>query len=112
YAALEWLMFQMSGVGPFFGQVAYFHRQAEKNTGAIERFTKESLRIFGVLDARLGRAEHLAGAYSIADVATYPWVAAAYGRLGLQPTGFKNVERWHAAVGARPAVERGMKVPA
>ncbi len=113
YEALEWLMFQMSGVGPMFGQVAYFNRQPEKNLGAIERFTKEAQRILGVLDGRLAHCEHLAGEYSIADVATYPWVYAARERISLAtPGAYPHVERWLATVGARPAVERGMKVPA
>ena len=110
---LEWLMFQMSAVGPIFGQLYYFATQMpEKHPPSIEHFRTEVARIIGVLDEQLGRGEHLAGDYSIADIATYPWIAAALGsalRGALGPA--KNVERWAAAVATRPAVQRGMQVP-
>jgi GST-like protein len=112
YEALEWLMFQMGGVGPMFGQVHHFVRQAkEKVPYAIERYTREKDRLYGVLDKRLGEAEHLAGEYSIADIATYPWVARHEWHKTDLAT-FPNVKRWFDALSARPAVQRGMAVPA
>ena len=112
YAALEWLMFQMGGVGPIFGQVHHFVRAAKEQVPyAIERYTKETRRLYGVLDARLGQVEYLAGDYSIADIATYPWVARhEWHRTDLND--FTNVKRWFDAIAARPTVQRGMKVPA
>jgi GST-like protein len=110
--ALQWLMFQMGGVGPMFGQVHHFLRAApEPVPYAIERYTKETRRLYGVLDKRLGESDYLAGEYSIADVATYPWVARhEWHKVELKD--FPNVARWYAAIGARPAVVRGMRVPA
>ena len=110
--ALEWLMFQMGGVGPMFGQAHHFLRQApEQIPYAMERYTKEVRRLYGVMDKRLGAAAYLAGDYSIADVATYPWVSRyEWHRVALAE--FPNVERWFKAIAARPAVERGMRVPA
>lgn len=114
---LQWLMFQMAGIGPMLGQANWFANAApEKVPLAIHRYVNESARLMGVLDVRLTGRDHLAGAYSIADVATYPWVAIAWpiftammpetvGRLG-------QLSAWLARVGARPAVERGMNVPA
>ena len=114
YATLQWLMFQMGGVGPMFGQVHHFRRFAPAPVPyAIERFDKEARRLYGVLDRRLGEAEFLAGDgnYSIADMATYPWVARhKWQEIDLNE--FTNVSRWFAAVGTRPAVQRGMVVPA
>jgi len=112
YKALEWLMFQMGGVGPMFGQVHHFLRSAKEPVPyAIERYTKEKDRLYGVLDKRLGGAEYLAGEYSIADIATYPWVAR-YEWHKTDLADFPNVKRWFDAISARPAVQRGMKVPA
>jgi GST-like protein len=112
YVVLEWVMFQMGGVGPIFGQVHHFLRAApEPVPYAIERYGKETRRLYGVLDARLGKVEYLAGEYSIADIATYPWVARhEWHKVALGD--FPNVERWYQAIGARPAVARGMAVPA
>jgi GSH-dependent disulfide-bond oxidoreductase len=111
YEALQWLMFQMGGVGPMFGQVHHFLRAAKEAVPyAIERYTKETRRLYGVLDARLGQREYLAGEYSIADIATYPWVAR-YEWHKTRLDDFPNVKRWFQAISARPAVERGMKVP-
>ena len=109
--ALEWLMFQMGGVGPMLGQAHHFLRNApEPVPYAVERYVKETRRLYGVLDRRLGETAFLAGEYSIADIATYPWVARhEWHRVDLAE--FPNVERWFAAIGGRPAVERGMKVP-
>jgi GST-like protein len=112
YEALEWVMFQMSAVGPMFGQ--YFHfavGAAEKVPYAIDRYHKESLRIVGVLERRLAGREHLAGEYSIADVCTYPWAFGVLDRLDESHAAFPNVRAWLARIGSRPAVEKGMKVP-
>jgi len=112
YKALEWLMFQMGHVGPMFGQVHHFLRAAKEPVPyAIERYTKEKDRLYGVLDRRLGEEPYLAGEYSIADVATYPWVAR-YEWHKTDLNAFPNVKRWFDAIGSRPAVQRGMLVPA
>jgi GST-like protein len=112
YLALQWLMFQMGGVGPMFGQVHHFLRAAREQVPyAINRYVKEKDRLYGVLDKRLGEAAYLAGEYSIADIATYPWVARhEWHKTELRD--FPNVKRWYDAIGARPAVQRGMAVPA
>jgi len=108
---LEWLMFQMAGVGPMFGQTHHFRRFApEPVPYAIERYTKETARLYGVLDKRLGAAEYLAGEYSIADMATYPWVSR-HEWQGVKLDDFAHVKRWYGAISARPAVQRGMAVP-
>jgi GST-like protein len=111
YKALEWLMFQMGGVGPMFGQVHHFLRAAKVEVPyAIERYTKEKDRLYGVLDRRLGEAEYLAGEYSIADIATFPWVARHEWHKTDLAT-FPNVKRWYETIAARAAVQRGMAVP-
>jgi len=113
---LQWLMFQMGGIGPMLGQANYFVNTAtEKIPFAIERYINESVRLLGVLNTRLEGREFLADGYSIADMATYPWVAAAWPALrSIMPERvgeFGRVARWLDTVGARPAVERGMRVP-
>jgi GST-like protein len=109
--AVQWLMFQMGGIGPMMGQAGVFFRYApEKIPYAIERYQRETRRLFEVLDRRLGEAEYLAGEYSIADIATYPWVRG-YSWVGADVEGLANVQRWLAAIGARPAVQRGLAVP-
>jgi GST-like protein len=107
----EWLMFQMGHIGPMFGQVHHFVRNAKEQVPyAIERYIREKDRLYGVLDKRLGEAEYLAGEYSIADIATYPWVARhEWHKTDLNT--YPNVKRWFDAIGARPAVKRGMAVP-
>jgi GST-like protein len=112
YEALQWLMFQMGGVGPMFGQTHHFLRYApEKVDYAIGRYTKETARLYGVLNARLARHEYLADEYSIADMATYPWVARhEWHEVAL--SSYPNVMRWFKAIANRPAVQRGMAVPA
>jgi GST-like protein len=112
----EWLMFQMANVGPMIGQVGHFVNAApEKIPYAIERYMTESARILKVLDGQLSRTEYLAGDYSIADIATYPWVSVAVAPLrAAKPDAAgegRNLDRWIAAVGARPAVQKGMAVP-
>ncbi|MDP2601435.1 MAG: glutathione S-transferase N-terminal domain-containing protein [Deltaproteobacteria bacterium] len=110
YEVIQWLMFQMGGVGPMFGQANYFFRLQEKVPYAIERFRKEALRLYNVLDKELGQREYLAGEYSIADIATYPWVwRHEVHQVKLEE--FPNVKRWFDANAARPAVKRGMAVP-
>ena len=109
YKALEWLMFQMGGIGPMFGQLHVFLRLAEPVPYALERYTNEKNRLYGVLDRRLGEARYLAGEYSIADIATYPWVARhTFHKVDF--AAYSNVKRWFDAISARPAVARGMAV--
>jgi len=111
YETMQWLMFQMGGVGPMFGQAHHFRRFApEKIPYAIERYTKESRRLYGVMDARLKESEYLAGPYTVADIATYPW-AARHEWHGVDLKDFPNVNRWFADISARPAVKKGMSVP-
>ena len=112
YLALQWLMFQMGGVGPIFGQVHHFLRAAKEAVPyAIERYTKETRRLYGVLDARLENHRYLAGEYSIADIATYPWVAR-YEWHKTRLHDFPSVKRWFEEISERPAVQKGMAVPA
>jgi len=108
---LAWLMFQMGGVGPMFGQAHHFLRAApEPVPYGIERYTKETRRLYGVLDRRLNEEPYLASTYSIADIATYPWVARhEWHKVELKE--FPAVARWFAAISERPAVARGMRVP-
>ena len=104
-------MFQMGGVGPMFGQVHHFLRAAKEPVPyAIERYTKETRRLYGVLDERLKDHEYLADEYSIADIATYPW-AARYEWHKTRLEDFPHVKRWFDAISQRPAVQRGMEVP-
>ena len=114
---MQWLMYQMSHVGPIIGQAGHFVNQAPEQIGyAIERFVGESLRIVGVLNTGLSEREYLAGDYSIADIATYPWVRAAWEPFSaMMPdeiAKLPNVAAWLERMAARPAVERGMAVPA
>jgi len=113
--ALEWVMFQMSAVGPQMGQLNHFANVApEKIPYAIKRFFDETVRICKVLDHRLGESEYLAGAdYTIADVCTYPWIGLGIKRLeaaGTLPE-LPHLRRWIDQVAARPAVQRGLAVP-
>jgi len=108
---VQWLMFQMGGVGPMQGQANVFFRYApEKIQYAIDRYQNEVKRLYGVLDTRLGESEYLAGDYSIADIATWPWVSL-HGWAGIPIDELKNLRRWLDGVGARPAVVRGRAVP-
>lgn len=104
---MQWLMFQMGGIGPMFGQYGHFNSRDEAIPYALERYRSESERLYGVLDIRLGEADYLAGDYSIADMATYPWVYNP-NYLDLTLDQFPNVKRWVEAVGSRPAVQRAM----
>jgi GSH-dependent disulfide-bond oxidoreductase len=113
YAVLEWLMFQMGGVGPMFGQAGHFRNAApEKIPYAIERYTKETHRLADVMNKRLGQTPFLGGDYSIADIATYSWVVALMGREPEELATRPNLKRWIDTIGARPAVKKGMAVMA
>jgi len=109
--ALQWLMFQMGGIGPMQGQANVFFRYApEKIEYAINRYQEETSRLYKVLDTRLAEAEYLAGDYSIADVATWPWVRI-HDWAGVSVDGMPHLQRWIDAIAARPAVEKGIAVP-
>lgn len=109
---LQWLMFQMGGVGPMFGQLNHFASYApEKIPYAIERYQNEAIRLVRVLEKRLAKSEYLAGAeYSIADIATFPWIRSANSRGLLPLDAMPGVQRWLDAIAARPAVVRGMAI--
>lgn len=110
YVALQWLMFQMGGVGPMLGQAHHFRLYApEKIEYAVNRYTNESKRLYGVMDRRLGEVEYFAGEYSIADIAIFPWTRS-YANQGVDITEYPNFKRWFDAVSARPAVQRGVQV--
>jgi GST-like protein len=112
YICLQWLMFQMSGIGPMFGQYNHFaNYAADKIPYAIERYGNEARRLMRVLQRRLAEAPFLAGAdYSIADIATFPWVRYAVMAGGVAMDNVPDVQRWIATIEARPAVQRGMAV--
>ncbi len=108
YAVTQWLMFQMASIGPMLGQVHHFRVYApEPIPYAIERYTNEARRLYNVLDRRLGEVDYLAGDYSIADMAVFPWIRP-YKRQGLDINDFPNLKRWFEAIDARPAVQRGL----
>jgi GST-like protein len=108
---LQWLMFQMGGVGPMQGQANVFFRYfPQKLQGAIDRYQHETRRLYEVLDTRLGEVEYLAGDYSIADIATFPWVRV-HDWAGVSLDGLTHLQRWLDAIAARPAVQRGLQVP-
>ena len=109
--AIQWLMFQMSGVGPMQGQANVFFRYApERIEYAIQRYQNETKRLYTVLDRQLADHEYLAGGYSVADVATWPWVSI-HGWAGVAIDDLPHLQRWIALVGERPAVQRGRAVP-
>ncbi|HEY1269896.1 MAG TPA: glutathione S-transferase N-terminal domain-containing protein [Candidatus Binatia bacterium] len=111
YQVIQWLMFQMGGVGPMIGQTHYFLRNCpEDQPFGRDRFMTETVRLYRVLDKRLGEAPYLAGEYSIADIATYPWIAR-YEAHRTRLEDYSNVKRWFDVVGAREAVKRGMQIP-
>ncbi len=108
---IQWLMFQMGGIGPMMGQANVFYRYApEKIPYAIERYQRESRRLFEVLDGQLAHNEYLAGEYSIADIANWAWVQG-YEWSGVSIDGLDSLERWLDTIAARPAVQRGRAVP-
>jgi GST-like protein len=111
YEVIQWLMFQMGGIGPNFGQAHHFRRAAKQRVPyAIQRFTDETRRLWGVLNGRLADREYLAGDYSIADMATFPWTMR-YEWQGIGLEEFPNVKRWYEAIEARPGVKRGLDFP-
>lgn len=111
FTVMQWLMFQMGGIGPMFGQAHHFLRAAPAPVPyAIERYTQETRRLYKVLDQQLKDREFIAGDYSIADIATYPWIARhEWHQVALAD--FPAVQRWFAGVGSRPAVQQGMAKP-
>lgn len=112
YEALQWLMFQMGGFGPMLGQAHHFLRYApEKLPYAQKRYHDEALRLYGVLDRQLAGRDYVAGEYGVADIALYPW-AARHDWHQVDLAAFPRVSDWFQRVGERPAVRRGMAVPA
>jgi GST-like protein len=110
YVALQWLMFQMGGVGPMLGQAHHFRIYApEKIEYAISRYTNEARRLYGVMDRRLREAEYFAGEYSIADISIFPWTRS-HANQGVDLADYANFLRWYRAVESRPAVQRGVQV--
>ncbi len=108
---LQWLFFQVGGVGPMQGQANVFYRYAEQKIPyAIERYQREVRRLFEVYDRRLAQHEFLGGDYSIADMATWPWIIS-HDWSGVSVDGLEHLQRWLGAINARPAVRRGMDVP-
>jgi len=111
WSAIEWLMWQMGGVGPMCGQVHHFVRFNQgKSAYAEERFLKEAKRLYGVMDTRLADHEFLAGEYSVADIATWPWISRFEWQT-IDLNEFPNVKRWYTDIANRPAVQRGYDVP-
>jgi GST-like protein len=109
YRALQWLFWQVGGLGPMAGQAHHFRAFASEQVPyGIRRYTDECNRLYGVLNRALGESEWLAGEYSIADMACYPWIIP-YERQGQQLTDFPHVARWFAAMGARSAVQKGLE---
>ena len=110
YTVVQWLMFQMGGIGPLLGQAHHFRAYApEKIPYAIDRYTNEANRLYNVLDVRLKDHEYLADEYSIADIATFPWLRS-YERQGVDLNEYPNVKRWFNSIAERPAVKRGLEV--
>ena len=111
YQVIEWLMLQMGSVGPMVGQLNHFKKYApEKIPYAIERYEKETIRLYGVLDKQLSDNQYICGEYSIADIATYPWVAI-YEMQGLTLDNHPHLKRWVETLQQRPAVQKGMSIP-
>ena len=111
YTCLQWLMWQMGGVGPMFGQANHFRAYAQEKIGyAIDRYTKESNRLTGILEKQLAAGAYVCGPeYTIADMAIFPWMRGSE-RRGVELAEYPNVQRWMGAINARPAVERALKV--
>ena len=110
-AVIQWLMFQMGHIGPMLGQAHHFRGYAsEKLPYAIDRYTNEAARLYGVIDKRLGESRYLAGEdYSIADIATFPWLRP-HKRQGQDLDDYPSVKRWFEEIAQRPAVQRGIEV--
>lgn len=110
YGALQWLMFQMGSVGPLLGQAHHFRQYApEEIPYAIDRYTNEATRLYGVMDKRLSEVEFFAGEYSIVDMAIYPWLVP-HERQGQKMEDFPNLVRWYEDMGERPAVRKALEV--
>ena len=111
YDILQWLMFQMGGLGPMLGQAHHFRIYApQKIDYAMQRYTQEAQRLYGVMDQRLAQCKYLGcDEYSIADIAAWPWIAS-YERQGVDIAAYPNVRRWFESIGSRPAVIRGCAV--
>ena len=110
YVVLQWLMFQVGHIGPMLGQTHHFRQYAPQRIEyAVDRYTREAIRLYGVIDRRLAEAPYFAGVYSIADIAIYPWTRS-HENQGVDLTQFPNVQRWQQAISARPAVQRGLEV--
>ena len=111
YLTLQWLMWQMGGLGPMLGQAHHFRQYApEQIPYAVERYTNEARRLYGVADRRLGETRFLAGEdYTIADIASFPWTRS-HERQGVDFADYPNVKRWFDEIAARPAVQRGVQV--
>jgi GST-like protein len=108
YEVTQWLMWQMGGLGPMAGQAHHFRQYAPENIAyAVDRYTRETNRLYGVMNRRLADREFLAGEYSIADMAAFPWVVP-YQNQGQSLEEFPNLRRWFDAMKARPAVSRGI----
>ncbi len=111
YRVIEWLMWQMGGPGPMLGQVHHFVKYNKgKSAYAEERYSKEAQRLYGVLDRRLEGRDFIAGDYSIADIAIWPWISR-FEWQEIDLAKFPNVKRWYTTIAARPAVQRGYKQP-
>ena len=111
WRTVEWLMWQMGGPGPMLGQVHHFVRFNQgKAPYAEERYLNEGKRLYGVLDRRLAEVEYVAGDYSIADMAIWPWISRFEWQT-IDMNEFENVKRWYTAIAERPAVQRGYDVP-
>ncbi|MEE2983287.1 MAG: glutathione S-transferase N-terminal domain-containing protein [Pseudomonadota bacterium] len=112
WRTIEWLMWQMGGVGPMLGQAHHFvHFNPGKSDYAAQRYSNEAKRLYGVLDLRLGENEYLAGSeYTVADVATWPWIAR-FEWQGVDFNDYPNALRWYRKIAERPAVKRGFVVP-
>ena len=110
YTVIQWLMFQMGGVGPMLGQAHHFRLYApEKIDYAFNRYTNEATRLYRVVDTRLAEVEYLAGDYSIADMATYPWLRY-HENQGQKLEDYPHLKRWYDTLSARPAVQRGLAI--
>jgi GSH-dependent disulfide-bond oxidoreductase len=108
---VQWLMWQMGGVGPMLGQIHHFLRAAKGRAPyADERYLKEGKRLYGVLDRQLARSEYVAGDYSIADISIWPWISRFEWQT-IDMNEYANVTRWYKAIAARPAVVKGYHVP-
>lgn len=112
FDVMQWLMWQMGGFGPMLGQAHHFRKFApEQIPYAVKRYTAEAERLYGVLDKQLAKSGFVAGDYSIADIAIYPWTQR-YEWQGIDLDAFPNVTRWRKVLGERPAVIKGMSIPA